>query len=168
MKLYELSNELRNLMDQLSGMTEAALPREEITTRLDLFEGQFEFKAEQIGKMILELRAGTTTLDNEIGRLHKRMNSMFSSERFLLDYLKVNMESANIRHVKGEVLTVSLRKNPTSLEILNEREIPDMWWRQPPMPEKVIDKRGIIENFKETGEIIPGTMTVNTTRVEVK
>jgi hypothetical protein len=36
------------------------------------------------------------------------------------------------------------------------------------MPEKMIDKRGIIENFKENGEIVPGTCPTNTTRVEIK
>jgi hypothetical protein len=168
MKLYELSNELRNLMDQLSGFMETQLAPEEIKVRLDLFEGQFEFKAEQIGKMILELRSGYTAIDNEIGRLQKRVGQMLGSEKFLLDYLKINMESANIHQVKGELVTVSLRKNPTSLLILDEKEIPEHWWKQPPMPEKMIDKRGIIENFKENGEIVPGTCPTNTTRVEIK
>jgi len=168
MKLYELTTELRNLLDQLSGYMETQLTPEEIKIQLDLFAGQFEFKAEQIGKMILELKANSTTIDNEIGRLTKRMQSIVTSQIYLREYLKVNMEELGAKKIKGETVTVSLVKNPPSLEILNEAEIPLEWWKSPPPPEDIIDKRGILDHFRETGEVIPGTKAKQSNRVEVK
>ena len=173
MKLYELTTEVRSLLSQLDGSGEALLPEailseDEIKARLDLFEGQFDFKAEQIAKMILELSAGITAYNDEVDRLNKHIVTLTNSKNSLLSYLKLNMEDVGKLKIKGDLVTITIRLNPASLEILDESQIPEQWWRIPPVPEKVVNKKAIIDNFRATGEIVPGTKVVNATRVEIK
>ena len=55
--------------------------------------------------------------------------------------------------------TLSIAKNPISVEIENENEIPDKF-KQEVITIK-IDKTAIKNHFKETGELIPGTKIID-------
>ena len=58
-----------------------------------------------------------------------------------------------------ELGTLSIAKNPMSVEIVNEDEIPKEF-KQEIVTEK-IDKTAIKKHFKETGEMIPETNIID-------
>lgn len=50
--------------------------------------------------------------------------------------------------------TVSLRKVPDKLEIVDEEGIPDHLWFQPPLPDKCVDKKKLKEALREEQSIL--------------
>ena len=69
------------------------------------------------------------------------------------------MERNGFSKIDTGLGSLAIAKNPMSLEIENEDEIP-IEFKQEIVTTK-IDKTAIKKHFKETGEIIPGTIIVD-------
>lgn len=82
-------------------------------------------------------------------------------------YVKENMERLGLDKIQTELGTLSISKNPMSVEIENEAEIPKEF-KQEVVTIK-IDKTAIKNHFKTTGEIIPGAKIIDDkTRLNIK
>ncbi len=77
-------------------------------------------------------------------------------------YVKDCMESNGITKIETELGTLSIAKNPISIEIINEYEVPNEFKTE--VITTKIDKNKIKDNFKATGEIPAGVniLTQNT------
>lgn len=75
------------------------------------------------------------------------------------EYVKNCMEQGGFTKVDTGLGTLTIAKNPMSVEIENEDEIP-MEFKQEVVTIKV-DKTAIKNHFKETGEILPGIKIVD-------
>ena len=82
-------------------------------------------------------------------------------------YVKECMEQNEIKKIETGLGTISIAKNPISVEIENEEEVPNEFKTIITTPK--IDKTKIKDNFKETGEI-PDGVKINTenTRLQIK
>lgn len=167
MHLYELTGELKALQDQLYGMAPEPLPTDEILRRLDQFGAQFEYKAEQIARMVRNLQGDAEMLDKEIEHLHSRKVALENRSKTLCNYLLQNMTSLQIRKVKGDILNIAVRDNPPSVAIANLMDIPVEFTRIEP-EHRMADKTKIMAHFKETGEIVPGSTIEYSQRIEIK
>ena len=152
-KLYELTERYR----VIEGMFESDLvTKEEVQTSLDDIKEQIDDKVENIAKIVLSFKANIEAIKAEEERLANRRSGMISSMEWLKNYLLNAMMSSRTYKVKRDLLTVSVTDNLPSVEVIDldmipaeyRRVIPETW--QP-------DKKAIVEHFKETGEIIPGT-----------
>jgi hypothetical protein len=74
-------------------------------------------------------------------------------------YVLENMERLSLSKIQTELGALSVSKNPMSVEIENEDEIPSEF-KQEVVTTK-IDKTAIKNHFKTTGEIIPGTKIID-------
>lgn len=74
-------------------------------------------------------------------------------------YVLENMERLSLSKIQTELGALSVSKNPMSVEIENEDEIPSEF-KQEVVTTK-IDKTAIRNHFKTTGEIIPGTKIID-------
>lgn len=74
------------------------------------------------------------------------------------DYVKNNMQTLGINKIETEIGTISIAKSPASVEIIDEEKIPDEYKKI--IQEIKIDKKAILSNFKETGEIIEGVKII--------
>lgn len=74
-------------------------------------------------------------------------------------YVLENMERLGLSKIQTELGALSVIKNPMSVEIENEEEIPKEF-KQEVVTTK-IDKTAIKSHFKTTGEIIPGTKIID-------
>ena len=74
-------------------------------------------------------------------------------------YVLENMERLGLSKIQTELGTLSVSKNPMSVEIENEEEIPKEF-KQEVVTTK-IDKTAIKNHFKTTGEIITGTKIID-------
>ncbi len=74
-------------------------------------------------------------------------------------YVLENMERLSLSKIQTELGALSVSKNPMSVEIENEDEIPSEF-KQEVVTIK-IDKTAIKNYFKTTGEIIPGTKIID-------
>lgn len=87
-------------------------------------------------------------------------------ERFKF-YVKQNMERLNLNKIDTDLGTISIRKNPISVEIVNEDLIPSKYKKI--KQEIVVDKKAIADNFKENGEIVEGVKIIdNKTSLNIK
>lgn len=75
------------------------------------------------------------------------------------EYVKGCMEQGGFTKVDTELGTLTIARNPMSVEIENEDEVPDEFKIQ--VVTTKIDKTAIKNHFKETGEILPGIKIVD-------
>lgn len=69
------------------------------------------------------------------------------------------MERLNATEIPTALGSLKITKNPMSVEIENENEIPNEFKKE--VITTKVDKTAIKNHFKETGEIIPGTIIVD-------
>src|SRR5574344_2107981 len=82
-------------------------------------------------------------------------------------YVKENMERLDIKEITTELGKLAIAKNPISIEIENEDEIPAEFKEE--ITTIKIDKTKIKNYFKETGEIVAGTRVIdNKTNLRVR
>jgi hypothetical protein len=161
MHLYELATSYKSLEAWLSSdepIDETALRQQlaDITTQL-------KDKAENIGKMILDLEAESDTAKKEIDRLSKRKSSADNKATWLKSYLLEQMQVVSIDKLPCDLFTISLAKNPISVKIIDETKIAPEFWRTIPET-KEVNKTAILTSFKETEGVIPDGVEIITDR----
>lgn len=98
-------------------------------------------------------------VDVQIKRLQDLKKQKTNNLDKFKQYVKENMEKLGITKLETEIGKMSIVKNPLSIEIENEDEIP-FEFKQEVMTVK-IDKTAIKNYFKETGEIVPGARVIS-------
>lgn len=98
-------------------------------------------------------------VDVQIKRLQDLKKQKTNNLDKFKQYVKENMEKLGITKLETEIGKMSIAKNPLSIEIENEDEIPSEF-KQEVMTVK-IDKTAIKNYFKETGEIVPGARVIS-------
>ena len=116
---------------------------------------KIEDKAESIGKYVLSLNAEADTIKAEETRLSARRKSIENKATWLKGYLLHELQNANLDKVKTELVTITVRTNPPSVNVIDQETIPQEYQRCIPEVWEV-DKRAIIDQFKNTGEIVSG------------
>ena len=148
--LYELTDAYRKIAEAED------IPEEELTQMLGELRDLIKDKALNIGRVILSMKATSEAVDTEIKRLTLRKQAMENKAKSLKSYLEQEMQATNTDKVKDETLTISLVSNPPSVQVSDETLIPPTYWRIIPET-KEVDKKLILSNFKDTGEIVRGT-----------
>ena len=83
------------------------------------------------------------------------------------EYVKDCMEKGGFSKIETELGQLSIAKNPMSVEIENEDEVPNEFKVE--VVTTKIDKTAIKNYFKETGEIVNGTRIIdNKTSLRIK
>lgn len=83
------------------------------------------------------------------------------------DYVKECMERADITKIETPIGTISIIKNPTSIEVVDQEQVPNEFLRVKTSIE--VDKAKIKKNLKETGEVPDGIKIVNDNyRLDIK
>ena len=159
LKLYELASQYRFLIDkgidaETGELIEA--DSEALFLRLDEIKDSIGDKTENIGKMWLELQGEAKAVETEITRLAKHKSRLESNSLWLKDYLLRELPLAKIEQVKRPTVTVTIRLNPPSVNIINEDTVPRDWKRHVPEHWDV-DKKSILDNYKSGGKAIDGT-----------
>ena len=160
MKLYELTDEIR-LLEQID-------EPEELQKAAEALSGQFNEKAVNVAKFIMELVADNIAIETEINRLLDKRKSVNNKIFNLKEYLKNNMVKARIDKIDGIVVKLSIRGNPPSCEVQDVMALPSEYRKL--IPEKYEpDRLLIMKHFKDTGEIIEGAVIVtDNKRLEIK
>ncbi|QDX92034.1 siphovirus Gp157 family protein [Brevibacillus laterosporus] len=131
---------------------------------LQSLEDAIETKADNIAKMVRNISAEADMIKLEEARLTERRKRLETKQEGLKRYLKEQLEFAGLQKVKTPIFTISLRKNPGSVQIVNESDIPQMFWVTPP---PILDKKSMSERLK-SGEEIPGVTLVQGTSLQIR
>ena len=156
MKLYELSQEYQQVLDFLED-AESDLTDEEWAELLQI-EDDFRSKVEAIGKFVRSLEADAEAIKAERKRLADRQGTLTRKGEWLKHYLLQALCSMGTKKVKGQLLTVSVRKAPVSCEVLDADKVPAGFKHE--ITEVKVDRNAINACFKATGEVLPGVRMI--------
>ena len=155
-KLYELTDQYLFLENLSPGCDEEA---EELEHSLATIKDSIIVKAESVAKYVLMLDADASIIKAEEDRLKARRQAIEHKSIWVKDYLHRELINAEMDKVPGELVTVSLRKAPVSVNIIDEALIPAAYLKYVPAS-TTPDKKAITDNFKETGEEIHGVQMI--------
>lgn len=164
LSLYNITNKFAELMDKAQS---GELTEQEYNQLGEELALELQNKSANIIGYTQNKEALIDAIELQI----KRLQDLKKSEQNGLDkfkqYVKENMEKLGIEKIGTELGILSIAKNPMSVEIENEDEIPSEF-KQEVVTIK-IDKTAIKNHFKATGEIIPGTIIIdNKTSLRIK
>lgn len=156
LSLYKITNKFIEIMDKAQ---EGELTEEEYN---------------QIGEeLAIELQNKSPNIIGYIKNSEYLLESIKAEEKRLADmrklgeakldkfkqYVKENMEKLGLEKIPTELGSLTITKNPMSVEIENEDEVPSEFKLE--VVTIKIDKTAIKNHFKETGEIVTGTRIVD-------
>ena len=145
MRLYELTDTWR----QVHALAQDG---EDVTDTLDSITDGIEDKVEGIAKVVKSIEAEAKAIKEEETRLADRRKAMENRVKQMKQYAEESMRAVGMSRIKGALFTVAIQKNPPSVEVLDEGEIPEGYWV--PQPPK-LNRKEIVEALK-LGIEIPG------------
>lgn len=155
-KLYEITNNFVELMDKVET---GEISEEEYNKLGEELALEIKNKSENLIGFAKDLEMfidGAKVEEKRIADLRKSAENKL--EKFK-EYVKANMERLGLDKVETGIGTLSIRKNPISVEIIDEDKIPSEF--KTIVQTVKTDKKAIADRFKETGELIEG-VRINT------
>lgn len=165
--LFQIAAEYRHITDVLmdSGADEQTLA--------DTLEGEawpLELKAQNYGFVIRNLQATAASIKEAEAQMAARRKSIEKRAADLLERLKTGLEIAGVQKLDTPHFALTIKKNPPSVDVWDERQIPAEFMRTPeppPPPAPAPDKAAIKEAIK-AGREVPGAMLAHGTRLEIR
>lgn len=161
LSLYTITNAFPALMEQ-EEMTEEEKTKveEELTTLLNK-------KSQSIIGYVKNIELTIEAMKTEEKRISDNRKTLENRITKFKEYVKDCMEKGGFSKIETELGQLSIAKNPMSVEIENEDEIPSEFKQE--IVTTKIDKTAIKNHFKETGEIVGGVKIIdNKTSLRIK
>lgn len=161
LSLYEITNAFPILMEQEEISEEDKKKIEEELTVL------LQQKSQNIIGYARNTELMINVMKEEERRLAENRKSLENQLTKFKEYVKECMERNNITKIDTGLGSLTIAKNPVSIEIINKDEIPEEYKTE--VVTIKIDKTKIKDNFKETGEIPNGVnILTNNTNLRIK
>ncbi len=157
MNLYELSLAFQEVQNM-------DLDPEVMKDTLDSIEDAIENKAENIAKLIRNLESDVAAYKEEEDRLKTKRQATENKVKWLKTYLEDNMKLTGKTKFKSGMFNFSIQKNPASVNITDEKAIPEEFLiQQPPK----VDKTSLKEILKR-GIEVPGAELKQTEGLRIR
>lgn len=165
--LFEIAREYRHITDVLmdSGADEQTLR--------DTLEGEawpLELKAANYGFVIRNLQATAASIKDAEEQMKARRQAIEKRAATLLERLKTGLEIAGVQKLETPHFALTIKKNPPSLDVWDERQIPAEFMRtpEPPPPPAPTPDKAAIKDAIKAGREVPGAMLAQGTRLEIR
>lgn len=159
-KLYELTEQYSNLMELLDN---PEVPQEMLEESLNKINDQLDVKLENIAKVIKSIEVDAKGIRGEEKRLADRRRSLENRMDNLKEYVEGAMKATGAKKVNGKVFTLNIQKNALSVEITDEKVIPEECFET----EKKLVKKKVLEAHKE-GREVPGVVIKQTESLRIR
>lgn len=153
LSLYNITSAFPLIMEQEEMAPEL---KEELERELTVL---LQEKSQNIIGYVRNMELTVDAMKTEEKRISEQRKGIENKIEKFKNYVKECMERNGFSKIDTGLGSLAIAKNPMSLEIENEDEIP-IEFKQEIVTTK-IDKTAIKKHFKETGEIIPGTIIVD-------
>lgn len=164
LSLYTLTTELQAVAAKLA---EDGLDDQTIRDTIDSISGPFEEKAKAVASVAKNFRALAEQIKQAESEMEKRRKSLEAQAARIDDYILRSMIGAGIEKIECPWFRLAVRKNPPSVEITDELQIPARYFRHYAPPPPSIDKQSILADLKQ-GAAVPGARLTNSHRLETK
>jgi hypothetical protein len=163
-KLYEIVEQFKGL--ELLAQTED-LPAELIRDTLEGLQGDMQLKATNVAKFILGLEAEADAMHEAAEAIRQRGERRKRRAESIRAYLLLNMQTAGVTKVECPEFTMSVRKNPEAVQIMDPLNVPAEFMVQPEPPPPRPDKTAIKAALKE-GREVDGCWLTQSERLEIR
>ena len=150
--LYELSAGYATLVDAYD-TAETDQEREDILNLLAEAEGDIEGKAENYAKLIRMKEEEAKAFKAEADRLTKRRQAAENLVSRLKAGMLDSMKLTGATEIKTSIGKWRVQLNPVSCEVVNIDAVPMQYHIK---QEDKIDRKGLIDHYKQTGELVAG------------
>lgn len=99
--------------------------RQAIQDTMDGIKGEFEVKADNVVMLRRNIEGDIDAIDKEVDRLNELKRIKKNTVGQLSDYLRRNMEAADIKSIKRPLFTITLALSPEKVIVDNEQAVPD-------------------------------------------
>jgi hypothetical protein len=164
LSLYQLSENYRQALDFLTD-PELDLPLEAVKDTLEGLTGELDDKAVNVAKFLRNMEATADAIKVAEAEMAKRRKALENRVQWLKSYIKGNMEACSISKIECPYFKLSIQKNPSAVNILDENAIPAEFKEE--VISWKIDKTAIKDAIK-AGSAVPGAELVNGTRLAIK
>ena len=153
LSLYNITSAFPIIMEQeeMSPSLKEELEKE-LTTLL-------HEKSQNIIGYMRNIELTIDAMKTEEKRISEQRKALENKIENIKSYVKECMESNGFQKIDTGLGSLTIAKNPMSVEIENEDEIPSEFKQE--IVTTKIDKNAIKKHIKETGEIIPGVIIVD-------
>lgn len=160
--LYELTNAYNNILTLIE---EGATP-EEMELTLENIEDEIENKADSYAVIIKTLEAHKKMLAEEEKRLYSKRKNLEGNIDRLKRNLENSMELVGKKKFKTDKFSFGIQKNPMSANIVDESKVPEKYKK---IIEAInIDKKSMVADFKDNGELIDGVEFIQTESLRIR
>ena len=161
--LYELTADYRAAAEKLADLD---LPPEVVADTLESLAGDLEVKATNVAMFVRNLDALAEQIKQAEAQMAARRKAIEARAERVRRYLLENMQDCGIRKIESPWFVISIRKNPPSVVIDDERAIPPELMVTPEPPPPRPDKTAIKERLF-AGIAVPGAHLEQRERVEI-
>jgi hypothetical protein len=164
LSLYVIAAEHRQMVEALMATDN------DTQTIADTIEAEsypLEVKAQNVAYAIKNLEATAEAIKAAEQEMAKRRRAIENRAMHIKTYLQACMEVAGVTKIDCPHFRLSIKNNPPSVEVFEEKLIPVEFMRQPEPPPPAPDKKAIAEALK-AGKEIPGAMLAQGTRLEIR
>lgn len=161
MNLYELTTDLKELQE----IDFTQVEEEQIEEVKGIIKTQIESKSAGIIAVIRNEESDIDAIKVEIKRLQELKKSKENKIENLKKYTKECLEDADIKKVSTSLGNMTVRKNPASVDVLDENLIPSEYKKE--VVEVKVDKKAILADLKE-GVVVEGAALKNSTSLMIK
>lgn len=144
-KLYEMTGQMADLAAMMDTDDEGL--KQAIQDTMDAIQGEFEAKADNIVMLRRNISSDIDQIEAEIKRLNELKRIKQNSIDQISDYLRRNMEAANLKTIRRPLFTISLALAPEKVIVDKAEEVPDDFMVVSTKIDP--DKKAIAEKLKE-------------------
>ena len=122
-QLYKLTGQMAEL--QAMADTDDEGLKQALQDTMNAIQGEFEVKADNIVMLRRNIEGDIDAIEKEVERLNELKRVKKNSVSQISDYLRRNMEAADIKSIKRPLFTITLALAPEKVIVDKEDEIPD-------------------------------------------
>lgn len=161
MTLYELTGSWQAVLAAYDA-AETDEERDEILSQMDALSEDIADKGGAYARIVRNAEAEAEAFGNEIKRLTAAKRNREALAARLKDRMLAAMQAVGADKMVTDIGTWKRRLNPYAVQVVDVEAVPERFLI-PQAP--TVDKRGILAEFKETGEILPGVEMVRSESV---
>ena len=166
LSLYEIASQYRHITDVLM---DAGCDEQTLTDTMEGEAWPLEQKAQNYGFVIRNLEATAASIKEAEKQMAERRKSFEKRAAALTERLKTGMEIAGVSKLETPFFALSIRNNPPSVDVWDEKQIPAEFMRTPePVPPVAVPDKAAIKAAIQEGFDIPGAQLARGTRLEIK
>lgn len=162
--LYEISSQY---LADLNKLNELELDEQTFLDTLEGLSGELEQKAINVAMYIKNLEVSADAIKQAEKAMADRRNSIVAKQDKIRKYLLENMLKTGITKIECPHFVLSVRKNPASVDVLMQDQIPDEYFDIPdPLP-PTLNKKRLAEDLK-AGVLIEGARLTQGNSLQIK